>query len=51
MEVKKEAIFRVQINDLRINKSRVLTVYGNGENPTLEEFKQKIVDAIKGDKK
>lgn len=50
MEVKKEAIFRVQINDLRIKKSRVITVYSNKDNPTLEEFKVKIVDCIKCDK-
>lgn len=51
MDIEKEALFRMQIRDLRTNKSKVMTIYSNGEEPTLEEFKQKIVNCIKGDKK
>lgn len=51
MDIGKKALFRLQIRDLRTNKSKVLTIYSNGENPTLEEFKIKIVNAIKGELK
>lgn len=51
MDVKKEAIFRVQIVDLKTKKSKVLTVYSNDDILTLEQFKQKIINAIKGDAK
>ena len=51
MDIKKEPIFRIQIKEIKTKKSKVLTVYSNGEKPTLEQFKQKIIAAIKSDKK
>lgn len=52
MDVKKEAKFRVQIVELKTKKVRVVTVYPNNKNsPTLEEFKGKLIKAIKEDVK
>ena len=51
MNVTKKAIFRVQINDLRTKKSKVISIYSNGESPTLEQFKEKIIQGIEGEKK
>ena len=47
MDIKKEPIFRIQIKDIKTNKSKILTVYKNGENPTLEQFKQKLIKCIR----
>ncbi len=51
MDIKKEAIFRIQIKEIKTGKSKVLTVYSDDEKPTLDQFKQKIVNSIIGDKK
>ncbi len=52
MDIGKKARFRVQINDLELKKSRVITVYPrDNEQISLDEFKERIVIAIKGDKK
>lgn len=47
MDIKKEPIFRIQIKDIKTKKSKILTVYRNGENPTLEQFKQRLIKSIK----
>lgn len=51
MDIRKEPLFRVQIKDVKTNKSKVITVYSNGDNLTLEQFKQKIIKLIVGVKK